>query len=257
MTGLHEWRGLKKYLRVEVEGTPKITRNPNDLIRDDYNFLNTEKLHGNILFPIHVKRGYWFLTYDYHTKFDYSFDNITNITMRCNKTLIDLYKFQEISFTLILHKLHPYTHYKVTFSPCNEIGCHVVENQYEFRTAIYKPTQAPYNVTLKADGKTNMKVNWSFIDEFHQNGEIRGHMLIVNVTRTNFTFVQNVTNYTYALLENIGKYEQVCIKIAAYTDYHDVGPFSNETCGYTNESGRFTLRFSCFYVAVVVLFTCL
>ena len=257
MTGLHEWRGLKKYLRVEVEGTPKITRNPNDLIRDDYNFLNTEKLHDNILFPIHVKRGYWFLAYDYHTKFDYSFDNITNITMRCNKTLIDLYKFQEISFTLILHKLHPYTHYKVTFSPCNEIGCHVVENQYEFRTAIYKPTQAPYNVTLKADGKTNMKVNWSFIDEFHQNGEIRGHMLIVNVTRTNFTFVQNVTNYTYALLENIGKYEQVCIKIAAYTDYHDVGPFSNETCGYTNESGRFTLRFSCFYVAVVVLFTCL
>ena len=55
MTGLHEWRGLKKYLRVEVEGTPKITRNPNDLIREDYNFLNTEKLHDNILFPIHVK----------------------------------------------------------------------------------------------------------------------------------------------------------------------------------------------------------
>ena len=234
-------------------GTPKQTSNPGDLITEDYNYLNTGKPHDNILYPIdRTKNNYWLFVYDYYTEIEYSFDNITNSTLPCNKTLIDLYKNQEMSFIVMLHKLHPYTHYKVKYIPCNEIGCPPKVSEYEFRTAIYKPTQAPYNVTLNADGKTDMKVNWSLIDEFHQNGEVRGHMLIVNVTRTNLTFVQNVTNYTYVLLENIGKYEQVCVEIAAYTDYHEMGPFSNETCAYTNESGTF--RFTTIYLAVVWLY---
>ena len=252
-SNLYKWRGLKKYLRISLEGTPKQTSNPDDLITEDYNYLNTGKPHDNILYPIdRTKNDYWLFVYDYYTEIEYSFDNITNSTMPCNETLVELYKKQEMPFTVILHKLHPYTHYKVKYIPCNEIGCPPNVKEYEFRTAIYKPTQAPYNVTLKAEGKTDIKVNWSLIDEFHQNGEIRGHMLIVNVTRINFTFVQNVTNYTYVLLENIGKYEQVCIKIAAYTDYHEMGPFSNETCAYTNESGTF--RFSTMYFFVVWLY---
>ena len=234
-------------------GIPKQTSNPGDLITEDYNYLNTGKPHDNILYPIdRTKNDYWLFVYDYYTEIEYSFDNITNSTMSCNKTLIDLYKKQEISFVVMLHKLHPYTHYKVKYTPCNEIGCPPHVKEYEFRTAIYKPTQAPYNVTLNADGKTNMKVNWSLIDEFHQNGEVRGHMLFVNITRINFTFLKNITNHTNFLLENIGKYEQVCVEIAAYTDYHEMGPFSNETCAYTKESGKF--RFSPTYFFVLWLY---
>ena len=244
-TALYKWRGLKKYLRIRVEGTPKQTSNPDDLITEDYDYLNTGIPHDNILYPIdRTKNDYWLFKYDYHIEFDYSFDNITNSTIPCNNTLINLYKSQETSFTLFLHKLHPYTQYKVKYRPCNEIKCSPhVKTVYEFMTGAYKPSQAPYNVTVNAVGKTDLKVNWSLIDEFHQNGKIRGHLLIVNITRTNLTFVKNVTaNFTNVLFGNIGKYEQACIKIAAYTDYHDVGPFSNETCAYTNESGKFAIN---------------
>lgn len=44
-----------------------------------------------------------------------------------------------------------------------------------------------------------------------------------------------MVNYT---LRDIGKYEHACIKVAAFTLFPEYGPYSNVTCGRTDEFGN-------------------
>ena len=244
-----KWRGTVKYLYIMATAVNESTYTFSESIFNKSLVTRSLDLNPTKNVKPVDRHHYWILDFQLYFESKYSLEDVANMSTVCNDTKLDAYWGQTTDLHFTLHDMHPYTDYKIMIKPCNEIGCGDKIVSVENKTSTYKPAVAPPNVTIEMMNKsTSLLAKWNEMGKFYRHGIIRGYHIILAILRLNETRFENKTdeihqsmiNYT---LSNIGKYEQACIQVAAFTLFPEYGPYSSVKCGRTDEFGSVSAFF--------------